>query len=64
MFGNGCNPLLFDFTIVGPIHKTWRSNRFEASKNMLLNNIQSFNVIYQKEEVKIYKKIISRSNQP
>jgi len=57
MVGNGCNPLEFDYTILGPIHQTWRSGTFENSKSILNNNIDNFEVIYSSGEINIYKRI-------
>ena len=56
MIGNGCNPLEFDYTLVGPIKETWRSNTFKSSKSMLEQNKKNFKEIYSLGEVTIYEK--------
>ena len=56
MIGNGCNPLEFDYTLVGPIKETWRSNTFKRSKAMLEQNKENFKEIYLSGEVTIYKR--------
>ena len=56
MKGNGCNPLEFDYTLIGPIKETWRSNTFKLSKAMLEQNKENFKEIYSSGEVAIYKR--------
>jgi 4-amino-4-deoxy-L-arabinose transferase-like glycosyltransferase len=58
MVGNGCNPLRFDYTIIGPIHETWRSNLFKNSKSILDNNISKFELLSSPcKDVYVYKRI-------
>jgi len=57
MVGNGCNPLGFDYTILGPINKTWRANLFERSRTILNENINNFKLIYSDDDVYVYKRI-------
>jgi len=56
MKGNGCNPFGFDYTLIGPIKETWRSNTFEHSKEILKQNKNNFQEIYSFEDVTIYKR--------
>ncbi len=56
MVGNGCNPLKFDYTVIGPIEETWRSQLFEQSKSMLQKNIHQFKQIYSVGDVNIYRR--------
>jgi len=56
MKGNGCNPLEFDYTLIGPIKETWRSNTFKLSKAMLEQNKNNFKEVYSSGEAIIYKR--------
>ena len=57
MIGNGCNPLNFDYTIIGPVEETWRSANFFLTKQILFTNPRSFRQIYDSGEVKIFSRI-------
>ncbi|MEK6917124.1 MAG: hypothetical protein AABW92_05265, partial [Nanoarchaeota archaeon] len=56
MIGNGCNPLAFDYAIVGPIETSWRSNNFKYSEITLINNLDKFETINIIHNITIYKK--------
>ena len=55
--GNGCNPLRFDYVILGPIRKTWRFNLFERSRSIFNKDMHNFELIYSAEDVYVYKRI-------
>ena len=54
---SGCNPLEFDYTILGPIVESWRSSIFEQSKTILEENINNFEAIYFFKGGAVYKLI-------
>ncbi len=57
MMGNGCNPLYFDYTVLGPIKNTWRQNNFLKSKQILQQNLNKFKMVYSTDTVQVYEKI-------
>ena len=56
MIGNGCNPIEFDYSILGDIENTWRSEAFKKSKEILISNQDRFQSIYDSGGVAIYKR--------
>ena len=57
--GNGCNPLIYDYIVIGQINPTWRSKLFLNSKKVFDKNIDKFLVIYQDKEVSLFHKVIT-----
>jgi 4-amino-4-deoxy-L-arabinose transferase-like glycosyltransferase len=57
VIGNGCDPNKFNFIILGPISKSWRSNLFESSKALFLANKTQFEKIGNVSKIEIYRKI-------
>ncbi len=55
MKGGGENPLLFDYTIEGPIDRTWRSDAIQKSLTIIQNSRAFFEPIYHDGEVTIYR---------
>ena len=55
--GDGCNPLYFDYVILGPIDDTWRKDRFIASRNMLTYFMSNFREIYASGDIRVYRRI-------
>lgn len=56
LIGNGCNPLDFNYVILGPIDKTWREKSFLRSRSVLETSIDQYSVIYKEGEVSLLKK--------
>ncbi len=56
MVGNGCNPVNFDFVVLGPIEETLRLPLFEKSKSTLDSRINSFDKIYSSEKIFVFKR--------
>ncbi|MBT3721367.1 hypothetical protein HN789_07060 [archaeon] len=55
IIGNGCNPLSYDLSIVGPIKDTWRKKQFMSSYNFLQENMDSFEILFE-GNFSIYKR--------
>jgi len=56
VLGNGCNPMAFDYIILGPIHGTWRGGLFLRSRKILEANTEQFELIHTIKDIKVYKK--------
>ncbi|MBN2567512.1 glycosyltransferase family 39 protein [Candidatus Woesearchaeota archaeon] len=58
MLGNGCNPKAFDFSVVGPIEESWRSDTIKRSRTMLNLNLDSFREVYTSADgsIIVYKR--------
>ena len=57
--GNGCNPLQYDYVVVGRINPTWRSKLFLSSLAILEQNSDLFLLTYDDQETRLFVRVVT-----
>ncbi|NTV23774.1 MAG: hypothetical protein HGA85_05365 [Nanoarchaeota archaeon] len=55
VLGNGCNPFEYDYTLLGPIEKTWRSGSFERTRTQVSGEKGRFDIVYSGQGYELLK---------
>ncbi len=56
LIGNGCNPLDFNYVVLGPIENSWRKDLFLNSRMILEKNIDKYELVHKEGNISVLKK--------